>query len=49
MAARPGRVVANIPIDPDLDRNEEFRLGPYYAEQCRKTSLALQQAMSGAD
>ena len=26
-----------------------FRLGAYYADRCRETSLALQQAMSGAD
>ena len=48
MAARPGRVVADIPIDPNCPRNEEFRLGHYYAEQCRETSLALQKAMGGA-
>ncbi len=47
MAARPGRVVANIPIDAGVPRNEEFRLGQYYSERCRETSLALQQAMGG--
>jgi NitT/TauT family transport system ATP-binding protein len=49
MAARPGRVVADIPVDPSLPRNEDFRLGAYYAERCRETSAALQLAMEGAD
>jgi len=45
MAARPGRIVAEIPVDPNLARNEDFRLGGYYAERCRETSAALQLAM----
>jgi len=45
MAPRPGRVVADIPVDPSLARNEDFRLGSYYAERCRETSAALQMAM----
>ncbi len=45
MAARPGRVVAEIPVDSTLPRNEDFRLGAYYAERCRETSAALHVAM----
>jgi len=45
MAARPGRVVADIAIDAPLPRNEEFRLGAPYAAKCRETSAALHRAM----
>ncbi len=48
MAARPGRVVAEILVDPSMTRNEEFRLGAYYADRCRETSIALQKAMGEA-
>jgi len=48
MAARPGRIVAELPVDPSLPRNEDFRLGGYYAERCRETSTALQFAMGDA-
>jgi NitT/TauT family transport system ATP-binding protein len=48
MAPRPGRVVAEIEIDPRAVRDEEFRLGPYYAERARAASAALQTAMGGA-
>jgi NitT/TauT family transport system ATP-binding protein len=47
MAARPGRVVAEIPIDTPLPRDEEFRLGAGYAQKCRETSTALHRAMDG--
>jgi len=45
MAARPGRVVAEISVDAPLPRDEEFRLGKFYAYRCRETSLALHGAM----
>jgi NitT/TauT family transport system ATP-binding protein len=45
MAARPGRVVAEIPVDAALPRDEEFRLSKFYADRCRETSLALHDAM----
>jgi NitT/TauT family transport system ATP-binding protein len=47
MAARPGRVVADIPVETPLPRDEEFRLGSAYAQKCRETSVALHGAMSG--
>jgi NitT/TauT family transport system ATP-binding protein len=48
MAPRPGRVVADIPIECSGPRDEDFRLGAYYAERCRTTSAALQHAMGEA-
>ncbi len=45
MAPRPGRIVADIAIDSPLPRNEEFRLGSFYADRCRETSVALHNAM----
>jgi NitT/TauT family transport system ATP-binding protein len=45
MAARPGRIVAEISVDAPLPRDEEFRLGKFYADRCRETSLALHGAM----
>ena len=45
MAARPGRVVAEIPIDAPLPRDVEFRHGAFYAERARATSQALHTAM----
>jgi NitT/TauT family transport system ATP-binding protein len=48
MAPRPGRVVAEFEIDPKVVRDEDFRLGPYYADRAREASAALQDAMNGA-
>jgi NitT/TauT family transport system ATP-binding protein len=45
MAARPGRVVADIPVNSALPRADEFRLCPFYADRCRETSQALHGAM----
>jgi NitT/TauT family transport system ATP-binding protein len=45
MAARPGRVVADITIDEPQPRGEDFRLCSFYAERCRETSAALTAAM----
>jgi NitT/TauT family transport system ATP-binding protein len=46
MAARPGRVVAEIPVDAPRGRDEDFRASAAYAELCRQTSHALHGAMS---
>ncbi|WP_018387503.1 ABC transporter ATP-binding protein [Ancylobacter sp. FA202] len=43
--ARPGRVSAELVIDPDQPRDESFRTSPEYAGLCRETSLALARAM----
>ncbi len=48
MGARPGRVVAEIEVDPLAHRDEDFRLSKYYAERAREASAALHLAMGGA-
>ena len=45
MAARPGRVVAELQVDAPPVRDEAFRTSAAYAEQCRRASEALKQAM----
>lgn len=49
MAARPGRVVADIPIDAPYPRSEEFRTSMVYNTYCREVSARLQEAMYGVD
>ena len=44
-SARPGRIIEEIAVDAPGVRNEEFRLGPAYADYCRRTSQALNRAM----
>lgn len=44
MAARPGRVVADIEIDLPYPRTEEIRTSLLYNEYCRKVSKCLSQA-----
>jgi NitT/TauT family transport system ATP-binding protein len=47
MAARPGRIVREVPVTgPDV-RDDRFRTSPEYAAQCRAVSQALQAAMDG--
>ncbi len=46
MAARPGRVVADIAIDEPLPRNEEFRDSQAYGAYCRKVAAELSKAMN---
>jgi NitT/TauT family transport system ATP-binding protein len=45
MAARPGRIVAEIPVHMP-DRDEGFRTSPLYGELCRRASQALHGAMA---
>ncbi|MEN9229684.1 MAG: ABC transporter ATP-binding protein [Thermostichus sp. DG02_5_bins_236] len=49
MAARPGRVVADISIDAPYPRSEEFRTSTLYNTYCREVSARLQEAMYGVD
>lgn len=50
MAARPGRVVADVAIDAPYPRTEAFRTSPVYNEYCREVSEHLAEAMgAGAD
>lgn len=45
MAARPGRVVEDIPVDAPYPRDEVFRTSAAYAAHCRTVSEALHTAM----
>jgi NitT/TauT family transport system ATP-binding protein len=45
MAARPGRIIAELAIDAGLPRGEAFRATPDYAELCRQVSAALLAAI----
>ncbi|MBV9387279.1 MAG: ABC transporter ATP-binding protein [Chroococcidiopsidaceae cyanobacterium CP_BM_ER_R8_30] len=47
MAARPGRVVAEISIDVPYPRTEEFRTSPLYNQYCREVSHSLSAASLG--
>ena len=46
MAARPGRVFAELAIDAPYPRDQEFRTSAEYAALCRRASDALAQAMA---
>jgi NitT/TauT family transport system ATP-binding protein len=46
MAARPGRVVADIPIDAPYPRDDSFRDSDAYAKYCRIVSAALKRAIA---
>lgn len=46
MAARPGRVVADVEINAPEARTEAFRTSPLYNEYCREVSERLAEAMS---
>jgi NitT/TauT family transport system ATP-binding protein len=48
MAARPGRVFAEVAIDAPYPRDQDFRTSAEYAALCRRTSEALAQAMAAA-
>ncbi|NCO16005.1 MAG: ABC transporter ATP-binding protein [Alphaproteobacteria bacterium] len=45
MAARPGRVVEELRVDAPPARDDAFRTSAPYAEQCRRASATLKQAM----
>ena len=44
MAARPGRIIADITVDEPYPRTDSFRNTPRYAELCVQVSQALQKA-----
>ena len=48
MAARPGRIVADVPLD-EPDRSEAYRLSPPFAEHCRDLSAMLMAASDPTD
>ncbi len=49
MAARPGRVIADLAIEGPVPRTEEYRTSPAYAAYCREVSQWLKQAMAGVE
>jgi NitT/TauT family transport system ATP-binding protein len=49
MSSRPGRITAEIAIEVNYPRAEEFRTSPFYNERCRLASAALRRAMSDHD
>jgi NitT/TauT family transport system ATP-binding protein len=49
LAARPGRVVADVAIDVPYPRSEAFRTSPLFNEYCRKISHALAGTGSSTD
>jgi NitT/TauT family transport system ATP-binding protein len=46
MAARPGRVYEEVPVDAPYPRSETFRTSPDYAALCRRTSDVLVGAIN---
>lgn len=44
MAARPGRVIDEVPIDAPYPRGKEFRVSTEFAGYCRRVSEALEVA-----
>ncbi|MCA1298334.1 ABC transporter ATP-binding protein [Stappia indica] len=46
MAARPGRVVADLAVDAPYPRTEEFRTSHLYSDYCRQASEALQATLN---
>jgi NitT/TauT family transport system ATP-binding protein len=49
MAARPGRIIAEIAVDEPMPRPESFRRAPTYIEACRRASEALLGALGSQD
>lgn len=45
MAARPGRAIADIPIEAPYPRTEAFRTSPLFNQYCRKVSACLSDAI----
>jgi NitT/TauT family transport system ATP-binding protein len=46
MAARPGRISAEIDLDADYPRDESFRMSTHYNDLCRRVSGELAKAMT---
>jgi NitT/TauT family transport system ATP-binding protein len=46
MAARPGRVFAELAVDAPYPRDDAFRTSGLYNEHCRRASAALNEAMA---
>jgi NitT/TauT family transport system ATP-binding protein len=46
MTPRPGRIIADLPVDLGYPREPALRTAPAYAEQCRRISGLLTEAMT---
>jgi NitT/TauT family transport system ATP-binding protein len=46
MAPRPGRVVADLAVQPPVARDEDYRTTSAYIADCRSVSAALKAAMA---
>jgi len=46
MAARPGRIIADIDVAAPYPRDPDYRTSPLYNEHCRHASAALESAMA---
>jgi NitT/TauT family transport system ATP-binding protein len=46
MAARPGRVIADVTTDAPFPRDASFRISPEYAASCRVVSAKLLEAIA---
>jgi len=47
MGPRPGRIIADIPLDEPFPRSDEFRVSTRFARRCRQLSALVAEA--GAD
>ncbi len=47
MAARPGRIMADLPVDAPYPRDDLFRTSAEYAHLCRVASETLKKAIAG--
>ena len=46
MSARPGRIVADVPIDAPYPRDDRFRVSDAYGDLCRVVSRHLHEAIA---
>jgi NitT/TauT family transport system ATP-binding protein len=46
MTPRPGRIVADLPIELPYPREGGLRTAPAYAERCRAVSAVLNEAVA---
>ena len=46
MAARPGRIIADLAVDAPYPRDELFRTSPEYGRMCRIASDTLKKAIA---
>ena len=46
MTPRPGRIVADLPVDLPYPRDHALRTAPAYAAQCQRISGLLSEAMA---